>query len=160
MRKKFLTDKRIELFIRFWAAGAVYFFIGWGTGVGLGSVLDFIFVLGIVMAVVEMFVVNPVIRLMLHTKSEIGYLDTTVLSKVKYRLLYIFKTMIIMAVVIAIYEITNRGTISLLGLPSESVVLPGEPILFGIFYIATENLFNNFINNIKVKMKDVKENVK
>ncbi len=160
MRKKFLTDKRIELFIRFWAAGAVYFFIGWGTGVGLGSVLDFIFVLGIVMAVVEMFVVNPVIRLMLHTKSEIGYLDTTVLSKVKYRLLYIFKTMIIMAVVIAIYEIINRGTISLLGLPSESVVLPGEPILFGIFYIATENLFNNFINNIKVKMKDVKENVK
>ena len=131
-----------------------------GTGVGLGSVLDFIFVLGIVMAVVEMFVVNPVIRLMLHTKSEIGYLDTTVLSKVKYRLLYIFKTMIIMAVVIAIYEIINRGTISLLGLPSESVVLPGEPILFGIFYIATENLFNNFINNIKVKMKDVKENVK
>lgn len=160
MRKKFLTDKRIELFIRFWAAGAVYFFIGWGTGVGLGSVLDFIFVLGIVMAIVEMFVVNPIIRLMLHTKSVTRYMDTTIFNKVKYRLLYILKTMFIMSIVTAIYEIINRGTISLLGLPSETVVLPGEPILFGVFYIITVRLLNTFINNIKDKMKDVNENDK
>jgi hypothetical protein len=157
LKKKFFTDKRIELLIRFWAAGAVYFFIGWGTGLGTGPTVDFIFILGLVMAIVEMFVVNPVIKYMLNVKSTTGYLDTSVLSKVKYRLSYIFRTILIMAVVAAIYGIINNGATVLFSLPDETVILPGEPIVFSLFYLLVFKLLDNLIINIKRKMKDVKE---
>lgn len=153
MKKKFFTEKRIELLIRFWAAGSVYFFLGWGTGLGLGSILDFIFLLGIVMAVVEMFIVNPIIKHMLNVKTSAGYLDTSVLSKVKYRLIYILKTIFLMTVVAAVYSLLNIAAIIIFSLPENTVAVPGEPILFGVLYVAAHQLLERLTNNIKEKMK-------
>ncbi|MDF2473142.1 MAG: hypothetical protein K0R21_924 [Anaerocolumna sp.] len=160
MKKKFFTDRRIESIIRFWAAGAVYFFIGWGTQIGSNSYLDFIFYLGVAMAVFEMFVVNPVIRLMLNVRTTGQYMDVPILKKVLYRLGYVFKTVVIMLVVSAIYNIINQIATLVLSLPEKTTVIPGEPILFGIFYLVVYRLLEGFLNNIKYKMKDVNENDK
>ncbi len=48
--RKYLTDRNISLIIRWWAAGAVYFFIGWGTFLSTQQTLiDFVVILGLVM---------------------------------------------------------------------------------------------------------------
>lgn len=158
--KKFFTDKRIEILIRFWAAGALFYFIGWGTGLGLGSTLDFILVLGVFMGLIEMLIVNPIVRHMLNVKSNKKYLDTTILDKVKNRLIVIFKNIFIMLIIEALYNIINKSFIILGNLPDETIVLPGEPILFGIFYLIIYELIKAITNNVHNKMKDVKENVK
>lgn len=155
MKKKFLTEKRIELLIRFWGAGAVYFFVGWGTGLGLGSPLDFILLLGLAMAILEMFAVNPIIKRALNVKSTGGYLDTSVFSKVRFRLLYVLKTIGLMAVVAVIYNLVNQGAVLLFSLPKETLVLPGEPILFGVFYTAVFKVFEDLKENISYKMKEM-----
>jgi hypothetical protein len=160
LKKKFFTDRRIESIIRFWAAGAIYFFIGWGTGLGSNSYLDFIFYLGVAMAVFDMFVVNPVIRLMLNVRTTGHYTDVPIHKKVLYRLGYVLKTVIIMLVVSSIYNIINQIAILILDLPDDTTVFPGEPILFGIFYLVVYRLLEGFLNNIKYNMKDVNENDK
>ena len=156
MRKRFFTEKRIEILLRFWAAGAVYYFIGWGTGLGTGSVKDFILMLGLVMAILEILIVNPIIRNMLNLESVTEYHGTTLWSKVLYNLLYILKAIAIMAVVAAVYSVINKSAILLFSLPEDAVFLPGEPILFGIFYLAVFKLSDGLIKNIIQKARDVK----
>ena len=157
MKKKFLTDGRIELLIRFWSAGAVYLFIGWGTGLGQGSFIDFILVLGIVMAVFEMLAVNPLLRRMLKLKTGAGYLDTSILQKVAKRLGYVFKTILIMTIVAILYMLMNQIAVTLFQLSQDTVAVPGEPILFGLFYTIVFKLLEAIGQNIKRKTGDVKE---
>jgi hypothetical protein len=157
LKKKFFTDRRIELIIRFWSAGAVYLFVGWGTGLGQGSLIDFIFILGTIMAIFEMFVVNPLIRRMLNVKSTTNYLDTTIGNKVLNRLGHIFKTIFIMAIVATIYIVINQMAAILFNLSKETVAVPGEPILFGLFYLMVYKLIEAIRQNLKKKTSDVKE---
>ncbi len=157
MRKKFFTDKRIESIIRFWAAGAVYYFIGWGTTLGQNGYLDFIFSLGLVMAIFEMAVVNPIVKHMLNVRKTISYIDVPILKRVIYRLGYVFKTIFIMIVVSAIYSIINQAAILILSLSKDTTILAGEPIIFGLIYFIVYRLLDDLLYNIKYKMKDVNE---
>jgi len=157
LKKKFFTDRRIELILRFWSAGAVYLFIGWGTGLGQGSWIDFIFILGTIMAIFEMLVVNPLIRRMLNVKRTTNYLATTIGKKVLNRLGHIFKTILIMAIVATIYIVINQIAAILFNLSKETVAVTGEPILFGLFYLIVYKLLEAIGQNLKKKTSDVKE---
>ena len=60
----FFTERRIALIMRWWAAGAVYFFFGWGTNLGnQSSLIDFVFSLGVAMGLLNMVVVHPVLKM-------------------------------------------------------------------------------------------------
>ncbi|GKX29421.1 hypothetical protein SH1V18_19010 [Vallitalea longa] len=135
-RKKFFTDERLEYLIRWWSVGAVYFFVGWGTGLGnqVGTV-DFIFFLGLGIGVFNIAVINPLIRKMLNVRSNKRYNETTVFNKVLTRLKEIFKSMLIVLIMVYVYSLINQLLIKVLSLSPSQVPFPGEPITFGIIYV-------------------------
>ena len=62
--QKIFTDRTLSLIARWWAAGAVYFFIGWGTNLGRQeSIIDFVFFLGLAMGIFNAFIVNPALNM-------------------------------------------------------------------------------------------------
>lgn len=151
-RKKLLTENRLALLIRWWVAGAMYFFVGWGTGLGnQSSVIDFIFFLGLSLGVMNMLIVNPILRRTFNLDSNRYYLDSTVGQKVRMRLSEIFKSMLIVFIMVYIYAMINSLLIQLLSLSEQSIPLPGEPITFGIMYTVLYWLIEQVIKRIKDK---------
>ena len=134
--RKYLTDRNISLLIRWWAAGAVYFFIGWGTFLGnQQSSLDFVFSLGLVMGLFNILIINPALRMMFNLgpprpPREYGYW-----RRLRDYLGELLTSIVIMFVIALMYRAINTLLIALLSLSSEAVPLPGEPILFGLFYV-------------------------
>ncbi len=135
--RRFFNDWNISLIVRWWAAGAVYFFIGWGTSLGNQQYLiDFVFVLGLVMGLFNILIINPGLRMMFNIggprrprKENTGW------QRLSDYLVELLKNLFIMLVIAMIYVAVNRLAIALFSLPENTVVLPGEPILFGLFYV-------------------------
>lgn len=152
--KKFFTDERIALIIRWWAVGAVYFFIGWGTNLSQRGIIDFAFFLGLSIGIFNMLVVNPVIRMVLKTKATKGYMETSIKDKVIGRMTEIVKSILIVVLMTYIYNIANTLLIALLGLGEESIPLPGEPITFGIIYILIWSLINGLVASVKKRISE------
>lgn len=134
--RKFLTNRNISLIIRWWAAGAVYFFIGWGTLLGnQRSIIDFVFSLGLVMGLFNILIVNPGLRLLFDIGRKRPAHENTVWQRSSDQLVELLKNIFIMFVIAMIYQIINQTLVSLLSLPADAVPLTGEPILFGVFYV-------------------------
>jgi hypothetical protein len=57
------------------------------------------------------------------------------LQRISDHLVELLKNLFIVLVVALIYITINRTLILLLSLPVDAVPLPGEPILFGVFYV-------------------------
>ena len=134
--KKYLTDRNISLLIRWWAAGAVYFFIGWGTFLGRQqSTIDFVVSLGLVMGVFNIIIVNPALRMMFNIAPKRPAHEDTVSQRISDYLVELIKNIFIAFIVALIYIGINRALIAIFSLSPESAPLPGEPILFGLFYV-------------------------
>jgi len=134
-------EKFIELMIRWWGAGAVYFFIGWGTGLGsLEDPFDFIFILGLAMGLTTIVILNPLIYGMFDIERKDGelynkkYNERTIMENVFVRMSEIVKAMIIVLLIFILVNVINIILIQALDLASDSVPFPGEPITFGIMY--------------------------
>jgi len=141
--RAFFTDRRIALIIRWWAAGAIYFFFGWGTSLGnQAAILDFVFWLGIAMGVFNMLVVNPVLRMgfNLGPDSRNSRGSYSLSQRVSDYLVEIIKNVVIMFIVALIYVGLNTVINMVFGLPASNISLPGEPILFGVFYVLVWSL--------------------
>lgn len=154
MKKKVFTEKRIETIIRFWFTGAVFFFIGWGTGIAQASIYDYVFFLGLSIAIVEMFIVGPVIRLALNVEGTNRNKEKNVFKRVIKRLGHILQAIFLVALVATVYTIINQSIVGLFGLPVETVVLPAEPILFGILYVTFFRLLESLKKNFKQKLNE------
>lgn len=147
---RFMTDRNISLFIRWWAAGAVYFFIGWGTSLGRQqSVIDFAFALGIVIGLGNIFVINPVLRMLFEPVSTRPPGYNTYSQRISDYFVELIKGVVLVVVVALIYMAINSVLIRLLNLPADAVLLPGEPILFGLFYVFVFALFEKIVRKIK-----------
>jgi hypothetical protein len=150
INKKIFTDERIALIVRWWVAGAIYFYIGWGTNLGYqNSLIDFIFFLGLSIGVANILVVDPVIRRMFNLKSNIRYTDISTAQKVKMRLSEIFKSMLIVLIIVLTYMLINILLIKILSLSPDAVPFPGEPISFGILYVFIFILFEKVKNRFE-----------
>lgn len=155
-KRRFLSEKHLANIFRWWSASAVYFFIGWGTGLGnQTTMIDFVFFLSIAIGLSEMFIVNPVIARMFNTPDSVHFRDQAVLKRVGYRLRYFLRVLINMVLVVLLYDIINLSAIALLGLENDVVFLPGEPIFFGIFYMLFYLLIDKFIRSVKKRVKEV-----
>jgi len=140
--KAFFTDYRMALIIRWWAAGAVYFFIGWGTSVGNQSnIIDFVFSLGVVMGMFNMLIVNPVIRMAYNISPSRRPKTYALSQRISDYLVEIIKNILIMFVIALIYIGLNSIINVIFGLSSTTITIPGEPILFGVFYVLMWLLF-------------------
>ena len=134
--QKYLTDRNISLIIRWWAAGAVYFFIGWGTFLGSQiSTIDFVVALGLIMGLFNILIINPGLRLLFNIGTKRPAHENTFWQRLSDHLVELLKNIFIMFVVATIYRLINQVLITLRSLPADAVPLPGEPILFGVFYV-------------------------
>ncbi len=148
--KKYLTDRNISLVIRWWAAGAVYFFIGWGTFLGRQqSIIDFVFFLGLAMGLFNILIVNPGLRMMFNIAPKRPAHENTVWQRISDYLVELIKSIFIVFVVALIYMAINKALIAMFAFPVDAVPLPGEPILFGVFYLLVFVLLGAISKKIK-----------
>lgn len=137
----------LEWVIRWWGAGAVFFFIAWGTGLGLqDTVIDMIFVLGLGIGLFTIVVLDPVIYgfLEIERDGEVvakAYYQRTIFQNVYLRLGEIVKAVTIVAIVTVIYGYINVILINIRNLSETQVPFQAEPIMFGVFYILIFMLF-------------------
>ena len=156
MRKaRFFTEERFAAIVRWWSSAAVYFFVGWGTGLGAqANVIDFVFFLGLAIAVAEMFLIAPIIRNMFNTREGFYWRQKSVGQKVVTRLIIVFRSMFIMSLIVITYDVINIAAIKVGGLHPDTVLLPGEPVLFGIFYLIYFTLLTSMTSRFRSKSKE------
>lgn len=124
-------------FIKFWFAGAVYYFIGFGLGIT--NLLDQIFVLGVAMGIVTDLLTNNVIRFLEETP---GANDKWILVSLKgygsFVLNLLFGFVIVIGVA-GIYWLLEYAADVITADPA-SIHVGTEPVLFGIFCMLVDML--------------------
>ena len=159
--KTFFTDQRIAMVIRWWVAGAVYFFIGWGTPIGQQSMIGLTISLGLVLGLFNVLIINPSLRLLFNIgPKQRPQHENTFAQRLSDHLVEVLKTLFIVFNVAIIYQVINSIIIALGNLPSDSVPLPGEPIMFGVFYVLVFWYLEFVVNKLKeiiVSHRDAEE---
>ena len=127
------------LFIKAWFAGAVCFFILWGLGLYLRSMLDMLFVAGAALGMVTDLLTNNVIRFLEKTPSGN---DRWLLTKKKGMVgfgLNLLGAYVILLCVYFTYTVINFIIVSIAG-TVDTVPLQVEPVLFGLLCMGYEML--------------------
>ena len=147
----------LALFVKFWFAGAVCFFIFWGLGLYVTDMLDMIVVLAVVLGMVTDILVNNVFRFFETYKGQNSKWMMfpkkaywTFLANIPYAGLVLY-------CVIYIYNTINVVGNMMNG--TENMMYLGvEPLGLGLFYLAVEmcfismkNLFIKILNDAKQK---------
>jgi len=151
LKKKNKKNRYIEIALRAWAAGAVYFFIGWGTQVAQSSIFDFVFFLGVSLAIFDLLVITPVVNGML--KNELRNHNYSIKKGSLLKLANIIKNLFIVVIMVNIYNIINLVLITLLNLSTDAVPFAGEPITFGIIYIILWLLIDGLVRRVQEKVE-------
>jgi len=148
--KAFFTDQRIAMLIRWWSAGAVYFFVGWGTSIGQQSMIGLVFSLGLVLGLFNILIINPSLRLVFNIgPQKRPEHEDTFFQRLSDRLVEVIKTIFIVFVVAMFYLLINMTIVSIRDLPPDAVPFSGEPIIFGIFYVFVFWCLEFLVNRIK-----------
>ena len=128
------------LFVKFWFAGAVCYFIMWG--IGLDSTLDSLAITGIVLGIIVDVFVNPLFRYMETDKKEY---NAYMMFPFPLKAFWTFFTNIIYYVVVLVcVNYLYFGLNELINLISgtQSVIYAGvEPLLFGLFAVIADMVF-------------------
>lgn len=135
------------LFLKYWFAGAVYFFIGFGLGSYLTDSEAMIIVLGGVMGLTTDVLLN---NIFMHFQSDKEYNSFMMVPVKKFWTLFInlIYAVIVVLCVVFTYNIINKWIIASQGLPATDNPLPVEPLLFGLFYLAYDMAFIGIKNLI------------
>lgn len=134
-----LADWVKMLFVKFWFAGAVCFFIIWGLGGFFADELDLLFVTGIVLGMVTDLLTNNVLRFFEKTPGENTRWMMVARRGTGGLFLNILYGFVVLALVWGLYNGINFAAASLTGRP-DRVVLGVEPILFGLFCLGFDLL--------------------
>ena len=127
-----LADWVKLVFVKFWFAGAVCFFIIWGLGGFFADELDLLFVTGIVLGMVTDLLTNNVLRFFEKTEGENRRWIMVNRRGTAGLFLNIFYGFVVLALVWGLYNVINLIAAGLTGQP-DRVVLGVEPVLFGLF---------------------------
>ena len=141
-QRKHLPHWLKACFIKFWFAGAVYFFIGWGLFLSSADQLDLTLALGAVLGLLTDLIVNKVLFLMekggreyhpyVLCWSERWYVSLPV------NLVY---CVVLSFLVAYTYHFINLFAARAQGLGAGTIVLGAEPILFGLFILLYDLIF-------------------
>ena len=140
-KKGFQIPQWIKLvLIKAWFAGAVCFFILWGLGIYVTSMLDMLFILGVVLGMVNDVLVNSVLRFLETTPGANNgwmFFPKKGLGSFFGNILYG------LAIVYCVYTLYNgiNMIFSLVFGTTDVVYLGVEPILFGTFCMGFDMLF-------------------
>lgn len=143
--------------MKFWFAGMVFFFVGWGLFINTTDQLDLTLILGLVLGIVTDLIVNRIFRSMERGKGE--YAPFMMFPRKNY-LSFLFNIIYGVALCFLVaytYQIINAAAIGFFHLPEAKVVLGAEPILFGVFCMAYDMLLLQ-VKKLFVKRKAENEN--
>ncbi|MEX1377482.1 MAG: hypothetical protein AB1Z23_08395 [Eubacteriales bacterium] len=146
--KEFVVKKKRKLptwlkavLIKFWFAGAVYFFVGWGLFLNTTDQLDLALVIGLVLGTITDLMVNRIFHGMEHVGNEYSIFMMFPKKNFASFLLNVLYGIILSFIVAYTYHFINAAIIQIKYLPETSVVLGAEPILFGVFCMSYDMLF-------------------
>ncbi len=128
------------LFLKAWFAGAVCYFILWGLGMYIYSLIDMLFVLGIVLGMATDLLTNNVIRFIEKTP---GANDKWLMFSGKGIISFFLNIVYALVLLICVYSLytgINSLYAALSGNP-DVVLLGVEPVLFGVFCMGFDALF-------------------
>jgi hypothetical protein len=140
-------------FIKFWFAGAVFFFVGWGLSIQSADQLDLVLVLGLIHGLVSDILVNRILI----------FIETPEKPCRKYILCYskkffsvpvnLFLCVFFVFFVAYIYHFINLLAMSLGWAPDGFIFLGAEPIGYGLLFLLCDTLVllmkNTFMNIVK-----------
>lgn len=144
------------LFIKAWFAGAVCFFILWGLGTYIGSMIDMLFILGVVLGMATDILVNNVIRFIEKTP---GVNDSWMMFPKKGMASFFFNMIYAFLIIYCVYSFYNLINVCITTVTgnTDTVPLGVEPILFGVFCMGFDMLFITVKNVIRNVIEQAKE---
>ena len=140
-KSRFSLPQMVKLvLIKAWFPGAVCYFVLWGLGVYTSSMLDLLFILGIVMGMVTDLLTNNVLRFLEKTPGESEKWLMVRKKGVMGFFLNIFYGFVVLFCVFILYNLINIVIVAVTG-NADTVPLGVEPVLFGTFCMAFDMLF-------------------
>ena len=147
------------IFIKWWFAGAVCFFIMWGIGL---KDIDAVLLVGVVLGVIVDVLVNPIFRMMESDRKEY---NNFMMFPFPFKAFWTFFTNIIYYVVIALminfcYFGVNQLLNLIYGTLQEEyhIYVAVEPLLFGVFCTVADMAFIGIKDLIVYLVKRNKKN--
>lgn len=151
-----LSEPLKVVLLKAWFAGAVCYFILWGLGTYIYSIIDLLFILGIVLGLVTDLLTNNVIRFIEKTPGE----NDKWLMFPKKGMASFFLNMVyamgIIVLVYSLYGLINQIIVAVTGI-TDTVPLGVEPVLFGVFCMAFDMLFIGCRNLMKRILDDARK---
>lgn len=153
------------LFIKFWFAGSVYFFIVWGLGILINDYLDEVLVFALAMGMVTDILTNNALRFF---DTDGGYRfwmawDRKGILSMLFNVLYAGALYFVVGL---IYNGINLFCINVLGADPNFVQVAGEPILFAVFYllldvgvIGLREFFKRLVYDANKKLTEKDKNI-
>lgn len=128
------------LFLKAWFAGAVCYFILWGLGTYIYSLIDMLFVLGVVMGMATDLLTNNVIRFI---EKVPGANDKWLMFPKKGMVSFFLNIVYAMVLLVCVYSLYTgiNYTYGVVTGNMDVVLLGVEPVLFGIFCMGFDMLF-------------------
>ena len=133
-----ISDRVKIAFIRFWFVGLIYYLVGWGTSLGLNeNPLDFIFLLAIICAACLILIFNPITHYMFDIERNGKVINKDIAKRKIYQgvllnLVEFLRCFIVTYLIYLTYQLINQAIMNLAHI--ETIVIPGEPILYGTFF--------------------------
>lgn len=141
--------------LKAWFAGAVCYFILWGLGTYIYSIIDMLFILGIVLGLATDLLTNNVIRFIEKTPGENDKWLLFPKKGMASFFLNMVYAIVLIVLVYGLYGVINQVICTVMGL-TDTVPLGVEPILFGVFTMGFDMLFIGCRNLMKRIIADAK----
>ena len=142
------------ILLKAWFAGAVCYFILWGLGMYIYSLIDMLFIMGIVLGMVTDLLTNNVIRFIEATPGENNkwLMFPNQKGMVSFFLNLVY-ALVLVACVYFLYSGINLMILAIIG-NADTVPLGVEPVLYGVFYMGFDLLFVGCKNLLKQIISD------
>ena len=127
-----LSNTAKVLLLKAWFAGAVCYFILWGLGMYIYSLIDMLFIMGIVLGMATDLLTNNVIRFIETTPGENDkWLMFPKKGMVSFFLNLVYALVLVFCVYL-LYSGINLILVQIIG-NADTVPLGVEPVLYGVF---------------------------
>lgn len=149
-KRKKLSDATKIIIARWYLAGALYFFLAFGTPLGgQFTTIDLTLVLAMVMGMLTVFVFDPIIWRVFDVTVDGKNQNEAYFKQPQHvaygrKLLELVRCMVTVFLVTAVYQWVNIAIVKIGNLPEGTVVWKGEPFLFAtvytVLYVLTDKI--------------------
>ena len=150
-----ISDPVKVLLLKAWFPGAVCYFILWGLGMYIYSLIDMLFIMGVVLGMVTDLLTNNVIRFI---EKAPGENDKWLMFPKKGMASFFLNMVYAIVLILCVYMLyggINRIAIMIIG-NADTVPLGVEPVLFGVFCMGLDVLFISCKNLMKRIIADAR----